>query len=106
MTTFLLDTSVIIDAINDKKNRNAALITRVEQGHILACCPVNVSEAYAGMSPKEDRKTSALRQNLHSIQSASPSPNLLAGLNVTTAIKAKPSRFPMAWSQPFPSTTN
>jgi len=64
MTTFLLDTSVIIDAINDKKNRNAALIALVEEGHILACCPVNVAEVYAGMRPKEEPKTSALLQSL------------------------------------------
>lgn len=64
MTTFLLDTSAIIHAINDKKNRNAALITLVEQGHNSACCPVNVAEVYAGMRPKEEQKTPALLQSL------------------------------------------
>jgi predicted nucleic acid-binding protein len=65
MATYLLDTSVIIDALNAKKNRNAALIGLAGQGHILACCPINVAEVYAGLRPKEEQKTSAL---LHSLE--------------------------------------
>lgn len=64
MATYLLDTNIIIDAINDKKNRNAVLIGLAEQGHILACCPVNVAEVYAGMRPKEEEKTAALLRSL------------------------------------------
>jgi len=64
MATYLLDTTVIIDAINEKKNRNAILIGLVEQGHILACCPINVAEVYAGLRPKEEQKTAALLRSL------------------------------------------
>ncbi|MBV8733021.1 MAG: PIN domain-containing protein [Acidobacteriia bacterium] len=64
MATYLLDTNVIIDAINGKKNRNAALVHLAEQGHILACCPINVAEVYAGLRPKEEQRTAALLESL------------------------------------------
>lgn len=38
MATFLLDTSVTIDAINDKKNRRQFLRELIQHGNILACC--------------------------------------------------------------------
>jgi predicted nucleic acid-binding protein len=65
MATYLLDTTVIIDAINGKKNRNLLLIGLAEGGHTLACCPVNIAEVYAGLRPKEEERTAAL---LHSLQ--------------------------------------
>jgi len=65
MSILLLDTSVIIDAINEKKNRNDLLTDLAErQGHTLACCPINVSEVYAGMRPKEEQRTTALLRSL------------------------------------------
>lgn len=57
MATYLLDTTVIIDVINEKKHRRLLLRQLVTQGHILACCPINVSEVYAGLRPKEEEKT-------------------------------------------------
>ena len=51
MATFLLDTSVIIDAINGKRDRGQLLQRLLEQGHLLACCPINVTEVYAGLRP-------------------------------------------------------
>jgi predicted nucleic acid-binding protein len=65
MATYLLDTSVIIDAINGKKNRNQFLLElTAEQDHTLACCVINVAEVYAGMRPKEEARTSALLRSL------------------------------------------
>jgi len=64
MTTYLLDTSVIIDVLNGKRNRDALLKGLLSQGDLLACCAVNVSEVYAGMRPKEEAKTEALLQSL------------------------------------------
>jgi predicted nucleic acid-binding protein len=61
MATYLLDTNIIIDAINGKRNRNQLLLDLTErQGHLLACCAINVAEVYAGMRPKEKARTSAL----------------------------------------------
>lgn len=65
MATYLLDTNIIIDAINEKRNRNAFLVDLAErQGHSLACCPINVAEVYAGMRPKEEPKTTAVLRSL------------------------------------------
>jgi predicted nucleic acid-binding protein len=65
MSTYLLDTNIIIDAINEKKNRYHFLLDLAEQqGHTLACCPINVTEVYAGMRPKEEQRTTALLRSL------------------------------------------
>ena len=64
MAIYLLDTSVIIDALNEKKNRNAFLLNLAEGGHTLACCPVNVAEIYAGLRPGEEQRTAALLSSL------------------------------------------
>jgi predicted nucleic acid-binding protein len=57
MATFLLDTCVIIDALNGKRGRPALLLDLVKFGHVLACCPINIIEVYAGMRPKEEAAT-------------------------------------------------
>jgi len=49
MAIYLLDTNIIVDAINEKRGRNRFLLDLAEQqGHTLACCPINVAEVYAG----------------------------------------------------------
>ena len=57
MTTFLLDTSVIIDTINGKRDRAELLKQLIRQGHLLACCPINVTEIYAGLRAHEEART-------------------------------------------------
>src|SRR5271167_2229715 len=64
MTTYLLDTSVIIDVINGKGGRSALLEGLLLQGDRLACCAINVAEVYAGMRPHEAARTEALLQSL------------------------------------------
>ena len=64
MATYLLDTNIIIDALNEKRNRNAALFNLAAAGHTLACCPINVAEVCAGLRPKEEERTTALLQSL------------------------------------------
>jgi predicted nucleic acid-binding protein len=64
MATFLLDTSVIIDAINGKRDRGQLLKELLEQGHLLACCPINVTEVYAGLRPQEEAVTQELLESL------------------------------------------
>ena len=64
MATVLLDTSVIIDAINNKKGRRQFLRDLLEQGNTLACCPINVTEVYAGMRPAEEPNTQAFLETL------------------------------------------
>ena len=64
MATYLLDTSVIIDAFNNKRGRRELLLGLVRQGHLLACCPINVTEVYAGMRPKEEQATEEFIRSL------------------------------------------
>jgi tRNA(fMet)-specific endonuclease VapC len=59
MATILLDTSVIFDHLNGRYGRTEFLDQLVEQGHVLACCPVNITEVYAGIRPGEEATTEA-----------------------------------------------
>jgi predicted nucleic acid-binding protein len=64
MAIFLLDTTVLIDAINRKRDRDRLLGSLLEQGNLLACCSINVTEVYAGMRPNELTATEALLRSL------------------------------------------
>jgi predicted nucleic acid-binding protein len=50
MAVYLLDTSVIIDVLNNKRGPPALLLELARSGHTLACCPVNITEVYASHS--------------------------------------------------------
>lgn len=64
MASYLLDTSVIIDALNGKRGRRELLLDLLRQGSLLACCPINVTEIYAGMRPKEEKATEEFLKSL------------------------------------------
>jgi predicted nucleic acid-binding protein len=49
MASYLLDTSVIIDALNGKRERDQLFKELLQPGHLLACCSINVTEVYAGL---------------------------------------------------------
>lgn len=64
MSIYLLDTSVIIDALNNKRRHGELLTGLAEQGHLLACCSINVTEVYAGMREEEQASTAELLDSL------------------------------------------
>ena len=64
MATYLLDTSVIIDALNGKQNRDQLFKELLQHGHLLACCPINVTEVYAGLRSHEESRTRELLESL------------------------------------------
>jgi len=64
MATYLLDTSVIIDALNGKRRRSQLLQEILQQGHLLACCAINVTEVYAGLRSPEETRTRELLESL------------------------------------------
>jgi len=64
MAIFLLDTTVIVDAINDKRGRDQFLDDLLAQRNLLACCSINVTEVYAGMRSHEARVTEAFLRSL------------------------------------------
>src|ERR1035437_5671523 len=87
MATFLLDTCVIIDALNNKRGRPALLLDLVRSGHVLACCPINITEVYAGMRPKEEAATEELFASLQHFPIAPPAARLAGELKRDSARK-------------------
>ena len=65
MATVLLDSSVIFDALNARRNRREYLREIILGGNALACCPVNITEVYAGL---RDHEAAATGQFLRSLQ--------------------------------------
>jgi predicted nucleic acid-binding protein len=64
MATYLLDTSVVIDALNRKRGRRQLLAALVESGETLACSAMTVMEIYAGLRPHESVMTHAFLDGL------------------------------------------
>jgi predicted nucleic acid-binding protein len=64
MATILLDSSLIFDALNGKRGRKEFLVQLLQQGNILACCPVNLTEVYAGLRDHERPQTEAFLSKL------------------------------------------
>src|ERR1035437_2825210 len=88
MATLLLDTSVLIDTINGKRNRGELLKELLHQGHLLACCPINVTEVCAGLRTHEESRTLNLLQSLQYYPITWPA--WPANRSVTTAARASP----------------
>jgi predicted nucleic acid-binding protein len=64
MATYLLDTCIIIDALNNKRNRPAVLRELLIAGHLLACCAINVTEVYTGLRSGEETATEEFLSSL------------------------------------------
>ncbi|MHB2027083.1 MAG: PIN domain-containing protein [Elusimicrobiota bacterium] len=64
MAVYLLDTSVIIDVLNGRNDREELLEKLLNDGHILACCAINVAEIHAGVRTKEEADTAAFLESL------------------------------------------
>jgi predicted nucleic acid-binding protein len=62
--TVLLDTNLIIDALNDRKGRREFLQHLIDDGHQLACCAVAIAEIYAGMKRHEAKLTDQFLERL------------------------------------------
>jgi predicted nucleic acid-binding protein len=64
VATILLDTSVIVDHLNGLKGRSEFLVSLVEQGNILGCCSVSITEVSAGLHEAEEAQTKAFFESL------------------------------------------
>ena len=64
MAIILLDSSIMFDHLNGRYGRTQFLDQLIEQGNILACCPINITEVYAGLRPGEEAKTEAFIDSL------------------------------------------
>ena len=50
---YLVDTNILINALNEKRGHRELLHGLAAQGHPLGCCVITISEVYAGMQPHE-----------------------------------------------------
>jgi predicted nucleic acid-binding protein len=64
MMTYLPDTNILVDVLNDKNDRRKLLRKLVVEGHRLACCAVTVAEVFAGMRPHEAPHTDQFLSSL------------------------------------------
>ena len=64
MAIYLLDTSVVIDALNQRRGRWQLLKGLVESGETLACSVMTVTEIYAGLHPPESAMTESFLDEL------------------------------------------
>lgn len=62
--TYLLDSSVLIDALNERHGRPQFLAQLSQQDILLACCAVNVTELHMGQRPGEEAKTEKFLRSL------------------------------------------
>jgi predicted nucleic acid-binding protein len=62
--TCLLDSGIIIDALNGKRGRRELIDQLIQDGADMACCSINVTEVYAGLRPGEEAKTGRLLRSL------------------------------------------
>jgi predicted nucleic acid-binding protein len=64
VATCLLDSGIIMDALNGKRGRRETIDQLVQDGAEMACCSINVTEVYAGLRPSEEAKTERLLRSL------------------------------------------
>ena len=64
MAAYLLDSNILIDALNQRRSRDQLLRNLVLEHHALTCCSINITEVYAGMRPEEESRTAELLDNL------------------------------------------
>ncbi len=60
----LLDSTVLIDALRNRRRRSDLLAELVRNGHQLTTSAINVGEVYSGMRPAEAADTEALLRYL------------------------------------------
>jgi len=53
MTTYLLDTTVLVDYFRGRERAKLLLERLVDEGHTLALCGINVAELFAGLPEKQ-----------------------------------------------------
>jgi len=64
MTSYLLDTTVIIDYLRGRPEVVGLIKRLFAEGSSLGCCPINIIEVYAGMREKEREDTEEFLENL------------------------------------------
>lgn len=89
MTRFLLDTTFLIDVLNEQRGRYEVMKSLAEQQHDLTCCAINVTEVYSGMRGSETQRTEALLRSLEYIPITLDAAKLAGELRQLSARKGK-----------------
>jgi tRNA(fMet)-specific endonuclease VapC len=76
--TILLDSTVLIDVLRNRKQMRAWLLQQANTGRVLATSTICTAEVFGGLRPGEERATRALLTSIDSID-VSPSIAELAG---------------------------
>lgn len=63
MNSYLLDSTVIVDLINNRRNRRR-IVGEIAAGGMLTCSVISVAEIYAGIRPKEEAVTHQVLSSL------------------------------------------
>ena len=64
IATCLLDSGILIDILNAKRGRRELIEDLIRAGSEMACCPIQVTEIYAGLRPGEEAQTERLLRSL------------------------------------------
>ena len=83
----LLDTSIMIDVLRLRNQRNEWLAGLVRAGHTLSTTTLNIADIYAGMRPAEEGRTEALLSGLELHELTGTSARLAGRLKNTWARK-------------------
>ena len=102
----LLDTGIIIDALNGKRGRRELLDRLLQDGAELACCPINITEVYAGLRPGVARKAGELlgawRQRNRTLSLPDTTIAAVALTNGLTLVTGNAKDFPMPELRLYP----
>jgi len=90
VSTYFLDSSVIIDVLTGRRNRKALLKQLLTEGHLLACCAINITEVYAGMRPHEKRQTDELLLSFDYVEITREIAAVAGRLKREYSVKGKP----------------
>jgi len=83
----LLDTSILIDVLRLRNQRNEWLAELVRGGHTFSTTTLNIAEIYAGLRPAEKGRTEALLSGLELCELTGTSARLAGRLKNTWARK-------------------
>ena len=85
----LLDTTVIIDVLRNRRGRRALLADLVRAGHLLSTSALNVAEIYSGIRPGEEGLTEAFLGGLEEYELGSEVARTSGKLRITWAKKGR-----------------
>ncbi len=85
----LLDTTVIIDVLRDRKGRRELLADLLRNGHSLSTSVLNVAEVYSGIRPGEEGLTEAFLDGLEEYELGSQVARAAGKLRITWGKKGR-----------------